>query len=274
MALNKAQLLTTPGPNNPGVIGAVKAGANTEIVAGVLTATGGGVGALVGGQNITVSPPSGETIVTVNANSLLLVPNAAGEDDFPPGTVMSFCQATAPVFWTKNTGLQDATLRVVSGTGGGTGGSANFTTAMISYTFTGSCSASYNFSGTTSSVSLTPSGSAFINTTTQGTSFGEGEMSRHNHVLRDIQYNLGGPFGARQNDGGAYGFGVTVGGQPSGNNGAHSHGFSGTATLVDAQGTNHSHSYNTSSNASGSLSGGGTANLAVKYVDILLCTKN
>jgi hypothetical protein len=45
----------------------------------------------------------------------------------PSGTVMAFFQANAPTGWTKVTSQNDKMLRVVSGTGGGTGGSAAVT---------------------------------------------------------------------------------------------------------------------------------------------------
>lgn len=41
---------------------------------------------------------------------------------FPSGTKLSFFQASAPIGWTKNTANNDKALRVVSGIGGGTGG--------------------------------------------------------------------------------------------------------------------------------------------------------
>ena len=48
---------------------------------------------------------------------------------FPTGTKLLFHQAAAPTGWTKQTTVNDATLRVVSGTtGGGTGGSVAFST--------------------------------------------------------------------------------------------------------------------------------------------------
>ena len=47
-----------------------------------------------------------------------------GEDYIPNGSVMAFFQANAPTGWTKVTTQNDKVLRVVSGTGGGTGGSA------------------------------------------------------------------------------------------------------------------------------------------------------
>ena len=46
----------------------------------------------------------------------------SSEDYIPDGSVMVFFQANAPTGWTKVTTQNDKTLRVVSGTGGGTGG--------------------------------------------------------------------------------------------------------------------------------------------------------
>lgn len=54
---------------------------------------------------------------------------AASAATFPKGTKLLFHQAAAPTGWVKQTAVNDATLRVVSGaTGGGTGGSLAFST--------------------------------------------------------------------------------------------------------------------------------------------------
>jgi len=45
------------------------------------------------------------------------------DDNIPSGTSMIFQQAAAPKGWTQRTDLNDRVLRLVSGTGGGTGGS-------------------------------------------------------------------------------------------------------------------------------------------------------
>jgi len=42
---------------------------------------------------------------------------------FPAGTKMAFFQASAPTYWTKDTTHNDKFIRVVSGSGGGSGGS-------------------------------------------------------------------------------------------------------------------------------------------------------
>lgn len=51
----------------------------------------------------------------------------------PVGTKMVFFQASAPSGWTQDTGNNDKALRVVSGTGGGTGGTASFSTFNASH---------------------------------------------------------------------------------------------------------------------------------------------
>jgi hypothetical protein len=55
-------------------------------------------------------------------------PDAGG--GFAVGTVMLFYQASAPVGWTKLTTHTDKALRVVSGAGGGSGGTNPFSTVM------------------------------------------------------------------------------------------------------------------------------------------------
>lgn len=49
---------------------------------------------------------------------------------FPAGTAMLFAQTAAPTGWTKSTTHNDKALRIVSGSGGGSGGSVAFTTAF------------------------------------------------------------------------------------------------------------------------------------------------
>jgi hypothetical protein len=53
-----------------------------------------------------------------------------GLDYIPSGTVMLFYQAAAPVGWTQVTTHNDKGLRVVSGVGGGSGGTNSFSTVM------------------------------------------------------------------------------------------------------------------------------------------------
>jgi hypothetical protein len=48
----------------------------------------------------------------------------------PQNSVSIFYQASAPTGWTKDTTHNDKTLRVVNGTGGGSGGTSPFTTVF------------------------------------------------------------------------------------------------------------------------------------------------
>ena len=59
--------------------------------------------------------------------------NLTGVDPFPSGTKQVFFQASAPTGWTQDTAaaaLANAAMRVVVGTGGGTGGSDTFQTTF------------------------------------------------------------------------------------------------------------------------------------------------
>lgn len=48
----------------------------------------------------------------------------------PQNSVSIFFQSAAPTGWTKSTAHNDKTLRVVSGTGGGSGGTSSFSTVF------------------------------------------------------------------------------------------------------------------------------------------------
>lgn len=72
--------------------------------------------------------------------------------DFVSGTKTIFNQTSAPTGWTKDTTNNDFTLRVVSGTGGSTGGAVDFTACTVSQPFTGTVL--HNLSGTTGATTL------------------------------------------------------------------------------------------------------------------------
>jgi hypothetical protein len=127
--------------------------------------------------------------------------SSVSRDNFfaPSGSVSLFYRATAPTGWTQVTTHNDKLLRIVSGTGGGSGGTNAFTTALASRPVS-------------ANVPVTING-----ITISGTTLGTGEIPSHSHP---------------SNDGG------TIGGQPggtanpsplatstgaTGNNGAHAH---------------------------------------------------
>ena len=75
-------------------------------------------------QSAATAAKSAAAAAQTKANSAYTLAEAAS---FPKGTRLLFHQAAAPTGWTKQTTVNDAALRVVSGTtGGGTGGSLAF----------------------------------------------------------------------------------------------------------------------------------------------------
>lgn len=64
----------------------------------------------------------------------------AATASIPAGAKTNFLQAAAPTGWTQCTSYNNYAMRLVSGTGGGTGGSVAFTTAFASQTPAGTIS--------------------------------------------------------------------------------------------------------------------------------------
>ena len=81
-----------------------------------------------GGTGLTSAGSSGN-VLTSNGSAFT---SSAPTVSVPSGSVMVFFQSGAPTGWTKVTSQDNKALRVVSGTGGGTGGSNAFTTALNS----------------------------------------------------------------------------------------------------------------------------------------------
>jgi hypothetical protein len=106
-----------------------------QVSAGNLSLTGGPYAPLASpiftGVPKSVTAPPGDN--STNIATTAFVQTAAA---FPSGTAMLFYQASAPVGWTQITTQNDKALRVVSGTGGGSGGATPFST-IHSQTVTG-----------------------------------------------------------------------------------------------------------------------------------------
>ena len=177
-----------------------------------------------------------------------------GVAGFATGTAILFYQASAPTGWTKSTTNDNKALRVVSGsTGGSSGGSVAFTTAFASQTPAGSVSTS--ISAVSGSVSISGGSVSGYTLTTN-------DIPSHSHVLPN---QVGGS-------------GVTVYGGASGAQGPFNPSFN---TATTGGGASHTHGFTnpsgsfsfTSGTASSSFTG--TAiNLAVQYIDVIVCTKN
>ena len=122
---------------------------------------------------------------------------------FPAGTQMLFVQAAAPTGWTKQTTVNDATIRIVSGTtGGNTGGSVAFSTAFVSGK---AITLSGNVGATTLSTTQMPSHSHGFSAMISA----KGRYAESGNVFNGGNSNTS-----------------SVGG-----NGSHTHSLSGTATV-------------------------------------------
>ena len=120
---------------------------------------------------------------------------------------MLFVQAAAPTGWTKQTTVNDAAIRVVSGTTGGTtGGSVAFSTAFVA------------------SKAITLSGN--VGATTLSTA----QVASHTHGINTKYQNSGGSSGIPTDTSNNY---VSAGAKTAatGGSSSHTHSLSGTATV-------------------------------------------
>jgi hypothetical protein len=133
--------------------------------------------------------------------------------EFSSGTRMTFNQTSAPTGWTKDTSVDDAGFRLVSGSVG-SGGTVDFTTAFASKAVTGTVSISA-ISGSAGNTTLsTP------------------QIPSHNHTISTLSEFPGG--GAFNGTGGAVGSVTT---SNTGGGGAHSHPFSFSSGTASFSGT-------------------------------------
>ena len=224
----------------------------TTGVTGTLPVANGGTGAtsqtayavLCGGttstgayQSVASVGTSGQ-VLTSNGASALPTFQTIATSAFPAGTRMSFQQTSAPTGWTKDTtaALNNSSMRIVTGSVVN-GGSVDFTTAFASQTPTGSVSIS-SVSGSAGATTLTTP-----------------QIPSHSHSAT-------GP----GSTGGGYSPGIPVNQvSPS---------FQTTATNINPTGGDGSHTHPFSfSSGSGTFSGN-AINLAVKYYDFIVASKD
>ena len=210
---------------------------------------------------------------------------------------MLFYQSSAPTGWTKSTSHNNKALRVVSGSGGGSGGSQSFTSAFQNHTvsISGSdtvsisdsdtVSISGSFSGSdTVSISGNCGGSQimYVNTTQNWLSVDQ--MPSHTHQYHNPIGTSGGQHGFvdTQNSGSS--------GQPNtqarGGSNYHTHAvimytisgsnftFSGSDTVNVSGSFSGSDTVSISGSDTVSISGSDNVNTAVQYIDVIICTKN
>ena len=283
VVLSTSPTLVTPALGTPSAVVLTNAtSVPVNQATGTLAVANGGTGqtSYTDGQ-ILIGNTTGNTLnkTTITAGTGISVTNAAGSitiastvtSPIPSGAVMLFYQAAAPSGWTQVTTQNDKALRVVSGTGAGTGGSVGFTTAFASKTPAGTVSTSVALSTGASTGTTTAGGS--IGGSTGGFTLGTNEIPSHTHTntIGNGYYNsdLGSPtiatctYNSRPNSGGPWAGNGTGGGA------SHSHSLSASFT-----GTGHNHTV-TDATYTGSSSFTGTAiNLAVNYIDVIICSKN
>ena len=150
--------------------------------------------------------------------------NLTGVDPFPSGTKQVFYQASAPTGWTQDTAtaLGNAAMRVVVGTGGGTGGSDTFQTTFGS-------------SRSTETKDLPVSGS--VSGTVGGTSLSTPQIASHNHTICFFKQNNPSPNVKSvcyrpQNPSQTVNTSDFTG--ATGGGGSHTHPFSGTLSSTSA----------------------------------------
>ena len=165
---------------------------------------------------------------------------------YPAGTIKLFFQASAPTGWTRIATQNNKALRVVSGTGGGSGGTTNFTTILSSTS--GNFPVNVN---DTFPVVLAPTTTQNVGNTTLALS----QLPDHAHV--GLTGGSGGSGSTPFSFGGTFLLsGTTATGGMNGNSGggSHTHPFSGSASMNETRTS--------------------TLNLAVQYIDTIICSLN
>jgi hypothetical protein len=204
------------------------------------------------GDNLTV----GGNLVVTGTGTL----SGRTIDAFPSGTKMLFQQTSAPTGWTKDTTHDNKALRVVSGTAG-SGGSVNFTTAFGSQNVGATALTSAQIPGHTHTFSGSGNtGDAGGHTHTGATNSAGSHV--HSLNLRSEGTAGGGQTPAYQ--------GPVINTINTNAAGAHTHSLS-----INSVG-NHNHTVSVSGTTSSTGSGAThthSLNLAVQYVDIIICTK-
>ena len=177
-----------------------------------------------------------------------------GVEPFPSGTKVLFYQASAPTGWTQDTTHNDKALRVVSGSGGGSGGTHGLSSPpSTAHTHTGGAH-----------THSTPNHSHSHNLSAGSHTLSTSQMPSHSHTFSKVVnygFNIstvGSTYNAQNT--------TNVTTSSSGGSSSHSHSLAGSIT-IGGSGT--------------SGSGGGVATssasptaFAPQYIDVIVCTKN
>jgi len=229
----------------------------------------------------TYPPTSTSTVQPPSADAFRKLYLATG-NLIPPGSKMLFYQTAAPTGWTKLTVDNNKALRVVSGSGGNSGGNVSFTGAFTNRSVP---LPSHNHSASSGNQSANHTHTAAANSATAAHSHG-GSASGGGHGHSGSGSVYVGVLGTNSATGAGGGnntyvtgdnkgnqvFGVSVGG------GGHSHSV-GTNTAnaphahpvsIGSQSSNHSHSITVASEGTS----GASLNFQVQYIDVIVCRKD
>ena len=194
----------------------------------------------------------------------------------PSGSVMLFYHTSAPTGWTKITTHNNKALRVVSGSGGGSGGNNTFTTVFSNQSLSVSGTANGNTNSVNSgsvSISGNCSGTQYIYTNTTQNTLNIAQLAAHNHPYDRPRGTFGGLYGFVDSmNSGSSGINST---SNTGSGSAHGHAvinypINGSNFTFSGSGSpsNHSHTFNDTVNSTGSL------DMRVQYIDVIICSKD
>ena len=207
-------------------------------------------GAVIGGSSANAGTFTNITFsgtITGNGGGL------SGVEPFPSGTKVVFAQASAPTGWTQDTTNNDKALRVVSGSGGGTGGTHGLSSPpSTSHSHTGP---SHTHSTPSHSHSHTLSAGAHTLSTSQ--------MPSHTHTYKRTGYSIGQNHGMIATP--DY-YGINANTTSTGGGGSHAHSLSGSITS-GGSGTS-------GAGGTGATSSSGPTAFAPQYVNVIVCSKD
>jgi len=247
---------------------------------GNLTATGsvsGSAGSFSGsmtaaslaGGAATGTGASGTWGINISGNAATASTLTGNWTSMPAGTVVVFYQAAAPTGWTQVTSQNDAALRVVSGTGGTAGGTVGFTTAFASQAVSGSVSiatATGTVGGTALSTAQLPAHSHGVTDPTHAHSISD---PGHAHALPgNLVSGVGAP-----GTGSVGQIGPTSGPTYGAVTGI-SINAAATGISIQNTGSGATHTHSLTMNAQTGTFTGNSINLAVAYINTIICSKN
>lgn len=221
-------------------------------------------------NGVGITPTFGDS--TTKYATTAFVQNALGAY-IPSGTKVLFYQAAAPTGWTQLTTVSDSAIRIVSGAGGGSTGGNAFSSTFVSQAVTGSVSI------------------ATATGTVGGTALTTEQLPSHNHGVNDPTHSHGvNDPGHNHTFSGGGNLLCAFNGQPQGPNmgNRNSSGFANlnaaatgiylsgayTGISIGYTGSNQQHNHPLTMNPQSASFAGNPIPMNVKYIDVIICSKN